>query len=57
MIGNLHQYSNDVLELTLAQRYLGKLLKNELVERFIRQRQPEVLEQLQVIVEMASIDQ
>jgi hypothetical protein len=50
-------YSNDVLELTLAQRYLSKILKNQLVEKFIKQHQPDILEQLLVIVEMTALDQ
>jgi hypothetical protein len=43
--------------LTLAQRYLSKILKNQLVEKFIKQHQPDILEQLLVIVEMTALDQ
>jgi len=38
-------------------RYLAKLLENALVTRYVKQRHPEVLEQLQAIVEAASLEQ
>ncbi len=50
-------YSDDVFNLMLAQSYLAKLLKNNLVERFINQHQPEIMEQLSVIAEMTALDQ
>lgn len=50
-------YGQDVRLLVLARGYLAKLLENKSVARYIRQRRPEVLEQLEVIVETTSLDQ
>lgn len=50
-------YSEDVLNLVLAQGYLAKLLVNDAVKRFIRQESPEICEQLELIVAMNSLDQ
>ncbi len=50
-------YGQDVLNLVLARGYLAKLLENALVTRYVKQRHPEVLEQLQAIVEAASLEQ
>ncbi len=50
-------YADDVLNLVLARGYVAKLLENEAVERFIQQRQPELLEQLNHIVSVSSLDQ
>ena len=47
----------EVLNLFLAQCYLKKLLKNKAVVRYIKQRQPEVLEQFETIVATDSLDQ
>ena len=50
-------YGQDVLNLVLAQRYLEKLLANKLVVKYLRQHQPEVLEQFEKIVATKSLDQ
>ncbi len=52
-----HSYGQDVLNLVLARGYLAKLLENSKVVKYIKQRQPEVLEQLHAIVETTSLDQ
>lgn len=49
-------YGQDVLRLVLARGYLVKLLENATVTRFLKQRQPEVLEQFEAIVASASLD-
>ncbi|HEY3326139.1 MAG TPA: plasmid partitioning protein RepB C-terminal domain-containing protein [Novimethylophilus sp.] len=50
-------YGQDVLDLVLAKGYLAKLLENEAVSRYLRQRQPEVLSEFEAIVQTVSIDQ
>jgi ParB-like chromosome segregation protein Spo0J len=50
-------YGQDVLNLVLAKGYLAKLLENKSVARFLRQKYPEVLSELEVIVETVSLDQ
>jgi len=50
-------YGQDVLNLVLAKSYLTKVLENKSVARFLRQKQPEVLEQFEVIVKTTSLDQ
>lgn len=50
-------YAEDVLNLVLARGYLAKLLENQSVARYIKQRRPEVLEQFEVIVQTTSLDQ
>jgi hypothetical protein len=50
-------YGQDVLNLVLAQRYLEKLLANKMVARYLRQHQPEVLEQYEKIVATKSLEQ
>lgn len=49
-------YAEVVLNLVLARGYIAKLLNNEAVARFIRQ-QPELLEQLEHIVAVTSLEQ
>ena len=49
-------YAEDVLNLVLAKGYLNKLLKNKTVVRFLRQRQPEVLAEFDLIVQSVSLD-
>lgn len=49
-------YSEDVLNLVLAQRYLSKLLANEAIARFVRLQNMEILEQLMSIAEAKSLD-
>jgi len=50
-------YGRDVLNLVLARGYLEKLLANTKVARYLKQLQPEVLEQFTAIVETTSLDQ
>ena len=50
-------YGQDVLNLVLTKGYLSKLLDNPRVAKFIKQRHPDVLEQLAAIVETSSLDQ
>lgn len=50
-------YAEDVLNLVLAQGYLGKLLANEAVKRYVKQQRPDIYEQFETIVEMGSLDQ
>jgi len=49
-------YGQDILNLVLAKGYLSKLLENKAVARYLRQRQPEVLSEFEVIVETVSLD-
>jgi hypothetical protein len=49
-------YGQDVLRLVLARGYLIKLLENAPVTRYLKQRQPEVLEQFEAIVAAASLE-
>jgi RepB plasmid partitioning protein/ParB-like nuclease domain len=49
-------YGQDVLNLVLARGYLAKLLENPTVTKFIKQRQPEVLEQFVSIVEATALE-
>ncbi|MFA7239651.1 MAG: plasmid partitioning protein RepB C-terminal domain-containing protein [Sulfuricellaceae bacterium] len=50
-------YGQDVLNLVLAKGYLTKLLENKSVARYLKQRQPEVLAEFEVIVQTVSLDQ
>jgi len=49
-------YGEDVLNLVLARGYLDKLLSNKAVARYIKQRQPEVLEQFESIIAATSLE-
>ena len=49
-------YGEDVLNLVLAKGYLGKLLDNKAVARYLRQRQPDVLAEFETIVRTVSVD-
>lgn len=46
----------DVLNLTVAKRYVGKLMDNAKVVRYLRQNYPEILEEFQKIVDLQSIN-
>jgi hypothetical protein len=48
-------YGADHLDLVLVRGYLGSLLNNSRVTRYLRQRQPEILEQFQNIAEAETI--
>lgn len=50
-------YSQDVLNLVMTQGYLGRLLKNRLVARYLGEKHAEVLAEFKTIVQTASIDQ
>jgi len=50
-------YGQDVLNLVLAKGYLAKLLENKPVARYLKQRQPDVLEEFEAIVQTVSLDQ
>lgn len=50
-------YGQNVLNLVLARGYLTKLLENEAVTRYLKQRQPEVLEQFEGIIAASSLEQ
>ncbi|MGO4328757.1 plasmid partitioning protein RepB C-terminal domain-containing protein [Cupriavidus sp. M-11] len=50
-------YGQDVLNLVLAKGYLGKLLENESISAFLRQRQPDLLAEFEMIVQTVSLDQ
>jgi len=49
-------YGQDMLNLVLARGYLVKLLDNKTVNRHLKQKQPEVLEQFQSIIDTPSLD-
>ena len=49
-------YGQDVLNLVLARSYLTKLVENARVARFLQQLHPEMLEQFQAIVRVASLE-
>lgn len=51
-----HTYGQDVLNFVLAKGYLAKLLENVRVAKYLKQHQPEVLEQFMVIVDSTSLD-
>ena len=49
-------YGQDVLNLVLAKGYLARLLENKSVARYLKQRQPEVLAESEVIMQTVSLD-
>lgn len=49
-------YGQDVLNLVLAKGYLARLLENQSVARYLKQRQPDVLAEFEVIVQTVSLD-
>lgn len=49
-------YGQDVLLLVLARGYLGKLIDNKAVYRFLKQRQPDVLAEFENIVQTVALD-
>ncbi|MFZ6673661.1 plasmid partitioning protein RepB C-terminal domain-containing protein [Undibacterium sp. Xuan67W] len=50
-------YGQDVLNLVLAKGYLTKLLENGAVTRYLRQRQPEVVAEFELIIRTTALDQ
>lgn len=51
-----HTYGQDVLALMLVRSYLVKLIGNQQVAKFLRQRVPEILEQFEAIAEATSLE-
>lgn len=49
-------FGQDVLNLVLARGYLAKLLENKAVNRFLKQRHEDVLEQFENIVQATSLE-
>ena len=54
----LHEetYGQDVLRLTLARGYFGKLIGNLAVHRYLKKHQPDMLAEFEVIVQSESLD-
>lgn len=50
-------YGDDVLHLVIAAAYLAKLLGNPEIERFLRRKHPEILQEFRAIIAAASLDQ
>jgi hypothetical protein len=50
-------FGQDVLNLVLARGYLAKLIENKAVNRFLKQRYEDVLEQFENIVQATSLEQ
>jgi len=51
------RYGDDVLVLVVAARYLGKVLRNTRVKKYLGQRHPEMLAEFTSIVAATSLDQ
>lgn len=49
-------YGQDVLNLVLAKGFLAKLLENKSITRYLRQRQPEVLAEFELLVRSESLE-
>jgi ParB-like chromosome segregation protein Spo0J len=49
-------YAQNVLKLVLARGYLGKLLNNARIVRFLSSNYPEILAEFQIIVDAASLE-
>ncbi|MBS0382041.1 MAG: ParB N-terminal domain-containing protein [Proteobacteria bacterium] len=49
-------YGQDVLILVLARGYLGKLIDNKPVFRFLSQRQPDVLAEFEKVIQTVALD-
>ena len=49
------QFGQNTLHLGTAQRYVRKLLSNAKVKRFLQQRHPELLEELQELAALESL--
>jgi len=50
-------YGDDVLHLVIASGYLSRLVNNAEVERYLRGRHPEILDEFRAIISAASLDQ
>ncbi len=49
-------YGADLLHLVVAKGYLTKLLTNEAVRRYLNQRQPEILDEFQALVDTEALE-
>lgn len=49
-------YGQDVLNLVLAKSYIAKLLENKAIAYFLKQRQPEVLAEFEMIVKTVNLN-
>jgi len=49
-------YGSDVLNLTLAKAYLGSLLGNARIVRYLAKHHPEILSEFQKITEITSLE-
>ncbi len=49
-------YAQNVLKLVLARGYLGKLLNNARIVRFLSSNYPEILAEFQIIVDAARLE-
>jgi ParB-like chromosome segregation protein Spo0J len=50
-------YGDDVLHLVIASGYLSRLVGNTEIERYMRGRHPEILDEFRAIIAAASLDQ
>jgi ParB-like chromosome segregation protein Spo0J len=50
-------YGDDVLHLVIASGYLARLIGNSEIERFLKSRHPEILDEFRSIITAASLDQ
>jgi len=50
-------YGDDVLHLVIASGYLSRLVGNPEIERYLKARHPEILEEFRAIISAASLDQ
>jgi hypothetical protein len=50
-------YGDDVLHLVIASGYLTRLVTNSAIERYLKQRHPELLGEFRAIISAASLDQ
>lgn len=50
-------YGDDILHLVIASGYLGKLVANREIERFLTHHHPEILEEFRSIIAATSLDQ
>lgn len=50
-------YGDDVLHFAIASGYLSRLVGNPEIERYMRGRHPEIVEEFRAIIAAASLDQ
>ncbi|MCY1252258.1 RepB plasmid partitioning protein [compost metagenome] len=50
-------YGQDVLNLVLARGFLSKLLENDSILKYLSSRQPDLLREFQLVLEITSLDQ